>query len=62
MKQIVEVSTEDAYRMMMKSMMRWVKENMDPNKTRVFFTGMSPTHQMLVISLFQNRRIGFFEI
>lgn len=48
--------------MMMKSMMRWVKENMDPNKTRVFFTGMSPTHQMLVISLFQNRRVGFFEI
>ncbi|KAL7588323.1 hypothetical protein Lser_V15G36107 [Lactuca serriola] len=47
-KQIVEVSTGDAYRMMMKSMMRWVKENMDPNKTRVFFTGMSPTHQMSI--------------
>ncbi|KAG7569888.1 PMR5 N-terminal domain [Arabidopsis thaliana x Arabidopsis arenosa] len=43
-KNIVEVSTEDAYRMGMKSMMRWVKNNMDRKKTRVFFTSMSPTH------------------
>ncbi|XP_060212988.1 protein trichome birefringence-like 33 isoform X2 [Lycium barbarum] len=42
---IVEVSTEDAYRMAMKSMLRWIKKNMDPKKTRVFFTSMSPTHQ-----------------
>ncbi|KAL1307973.1 hypothetical protein HN51_049885 [Arachis hypogaea] len=44
-KEIVEVSTEDAYRMGMKSMLRWVKLNMDPKKTRVFFTSMSPSHQ-----------------
>ncbi|KAI9102160.1 hypothetical protein K1719_023670 [Acacia pycnantha] len=43
-KEIVEVSTEDAYRMAMKSMLRWVRLNMDPKKTRVFFTTMSPSH------------------
>ncbi|KAF8087708.1 hypothetical protein N665_0570s0021 [Sinapis alba] len=43
-KVITEVSTEDAYRMGMKSMLRWVKNNMDRKKTRVFFTSMSPTH------------------
>ncbi|KAL1823896.1 hypothetical protein ACET3Z_010674 [Daucus carota] len=41
---IAEVSTEVAYEMGMKSMLRWVKLNMDPNKTRVFFTSMSPSH------------------
>ncbi|OIT03023.1 protein trichome birefringence-like 33 [Nicotiana attenuata] len=44
-KDIVEVSTEDAYRMVMKSMLSWIKENMDPKKTRVFFTSMSPYHE-----------------
>ncbi|KAK6786521.1 hypothetical protein RDI58_015046 [Solanum bulbocastanum] len=44
-KDIAMVSTEDAYRMGMKSMLRWVKKNMDPKKTRVFFTSMSPSHQ-----------------
>ncbi|ESW35574.1 hypothetical protein PHAVU_001G246200 [Phaseolus vulgaris] len=43
-KEIVEMSTEDAYRMAMKSMVRWVKLNMDFNKTRVFFSSMSPSH------------------
>lgn len=43
-KEIVEVRTEDAYSMGMKSMLRWIENNMDPNKTRVFFTGMSPSH------------------
>ncbi|CAN4095750.1 unnamed protein product [Withania somnifera] len=44
-KDIVEVSIEEAYRMAMKSMLRWIKKNMDPRKSRVFFTSMSPTHQ-----------------
>ncbi|KAL0003432.1 hypothetical protein SO802_017213 [Lithocarpus litseifolius] len=43
-KDIVELSTEDAYRMAMKSMLRWVRKNMDPKKTRVFFASMSPSH------------------
>lgn len=42
--QIEMLSTEDAYRMAMKSMLKWVQRNMDPKKTRVFFTSMSPTH------------------
>lgn len=43
-KDIIELSTEDAYRMAMKSMLRWVQKNADPKKTRIFFTGMSPSH------------------
>uniref|UniRef100_A0A3Q7GLH6 Trichome birefringence-like N-terminal domain-containing protein n=1 Tax=Solanum lycopersicum TaxID=4081 RepID=A0A3Q7GLH6_SOLLC len=44
-KDIVEVSTEEAYRMAMKSLLRWIKKNMDPKKTRVFFSSMSPSHE-----------------
>nr|XP_027186542.1 protein trichome birefringence-like 32 [Cicer arietinum] len=43
-KEIVEMSTVEAYRMAMKSVVRWVRMNMKPNKTRVFFTSMSPSH------------------
>ncbi|KAE7996557.1 hypothetical protein FH972_001270 [Carpinus fangiana] len=43
-KDTVELSTEDAYRMAMKSMLRWVRKNMDPKKSRVFFASMSPSH------------------
>ncbi|CAI0443839.1 unnamed protein product [Linum tenue] len=43
-KEVVEVTTEDAYGMAMRSMMRWARKNMDPRTTRVFFTSMSPTH------------------
>ncbi|CAN1812115.1 Protein trichome birefringence-like 33 [Linum perenne] len=50
-KEIVEVSTEDAYRMGMRSMLRWSRKNMDPNHTRVFFTSMSPTHGKYVVLL-----------
>ncbi|KAJ4783402.1 Protein trichome birefringence [Rhynchospora pubera] len=43
-KQMVELSTEDAYSMALNSMLSWIKQNMDLTKTRVFFTSMSPTH------------------
>uniref|UniRef100_A0A1J3EBV4 Protein trichome birefringence-like 32 n=2 Tax=Noccaea caerulescens TaxID=107243 RepID=A0A1J3EBV4_NOCCA len=43
-KRIVEMESEDAYRMALKTMVKWVKKNMDPVKTRVFFATMSPTH------------------
>lgn len=43
-KQIVVVSTEDAYSMAINSMLGWVNRTMDLTKTRVFFTSMSPTH------------------
>ncbi|KAJ8426433.1 hypothetical protein Cgig2_021040 [Carnegiea gigantea] len=42
--EIEEMSTEEAYRMAMKNMLKWVEKNMEPKKTRVFFTSMSPTH------------------
>jgi len=61
-KEIVEMQTEEAYRMAMKSMLRWVKVNMDPNKTRVFFTSMSPSHGKWVYYNSQTRipcRRGF---
>ncbi|XP_042030045.1 protein trichome birefringence-like 33 [Salvia splendens] len=45
---IAEVATEEAYRMAMKGMLRWVNKNMDPNKTRVFFTSMSPVHESAI--------------
>ncbi|EOY17670.1 PREDICTED: protein trichome birefringence-like 33 [Theobroma cacao] len=43
-KDIEELTTEEAYRVAMKSMLKWVRKNMDRNKTRVFFTSMSPLH------------------
>ncbi|KAI4384552.1 hypothetical protein MLD38_002692 [Melastoma candidum] len=43
-KHFVAMETEDAYRVALRSMLEWVKENMDPKKTRVFFTSMSPHH------------------
>ncbi|KAH6815009.1 TRICHOME BIREFRINGENCE-LIKE 33, partial [Perilla frutescens var. frutescens] len=41
---IVEMPTERAYGIAMESMLQWVKESMDPTKTRVFFISISPTH------------------
>ncbi|EPS69484.1 hypothetical protein M569_05282 [Genlisea aurea] len=43
-KEMVKVTTEEAYGMAIKTMMRWIVKNMDPNKSRVFFTSMSPSH------------------
>jgi len=42
--EIEMMSTEEAYRMAMKNMLKWVENKMDPKKTRVFFTSMSPAH------------------
>lgn len=41
---IVELSTEDAYRTAIRSILKWVQRSMDLKRTRVFFTTMSPTH------------------
>lgn len=43
-KDMVEMETDDAYRMAMKSLVRWVERHVNPEKTRVFFTSMSPSH------------------
>ncbi|ONK62621.1 uncharacterized protein A4U43_C07F6050 [Asparagus officinalis] len=45
MKNFEMMETEDAYRVALTRMVRWVEKNMDPNTTRVFFTSMSPTHE-----------------
>ncbi|KAJ8898994.1 hypothetical protein K2173_008497 [Erythroxylum novogranatense] len=39
-----EFDTPVAYRMGLKTWANWVDSNINPNKTRVFFTTMSPTH------------------
>ena len=44
-KDITELATEDAYRLTLQSVKKWVEENMDPDKTRIFFSSMSPTHE-----------------
>ncbi|GER50928.1 trichome birefringence-like, partial [Striga asiatica] len=44
-KETVEVPMEESYGMAMKSLVKWVDKNVDPERTRVFFTTMSPTHQ-----------------
>uniref|UniRef100_J3M689 Trichome birefringence-like C-terminal domain-containing protein n=2 Tax=Oryza brachyantha TaxID=4533 RepID=J3M689_ORYBR len=38
------VSTEEAYAMAFREMLQWAREYMDFDRTRVFFTSMSPTH------------------
>ncbi|KAK8949858.1 hypothetical protein KSP40_PGU010604 [Platanthera guangdongensis] len=43
---IVEMETEDAYKLALRRAVKWVEKNMNPNKTRVFFTSMSPSHEM----------------
>nr|CAD1822048.1 unnamed protein product [Ananas comosus var. bracteatus] len=44
MKNITEMETEDAYGLSLRRVVRWVDKNVDPQKTRVFFVTMSPTH------------------
>lgn len=38
------LDTSVAYRLGLKTWANWVDSTVDPNKTRVFFTTMSPTH------------------
>ncbi|XP_026412419.1 protein trichome birefringence-like 33 isoform X1 [Papaver somniferum] len=40
-----ELPTEDAYRVAMKSLVKWVEKNTNPKKNRVLFTSMSPYHE-----------------
>ncbi|RWV93984.1 hypothetical protein GW17_00043521 [Ensete ventricosum] len=46
-KNVTEMVTEDAYRLALRRMLKWVEKNMDPRSTRVFFTSMSPSHHRL---------------
>ncbi|KAK8921365.1 hypothetical protein KSP39_PZI020814 [Platanthera zijinensis] len=42
---MTEMTTEDAYRLAVGRMMRWVERNMDPKINRIFFASMSPCHE-----------------
>ncbi|XP_072968027.1 probable xylan O-acetyltransferase 10 [Typha angustifolia] len=44
-KEITEMENEEAYSLALRRMVKWVEKNVDPHKTRVFFTSMSPTHR-----------------
>jgi len=39
-----EFDTPVAYKLALKTWANWVDSTINPNKTRVFFTTMSPTH------------------
>lgn len=43
-----ELDTPLSYRLGLKTWANWVDSTIDPNRTRVFFTTMSPTHQRFV--------------
>ncbi|CAI9772195.1 unnamed protein product [Fraxinus pennsylvanica] len=44
-KDIVKVPTVEAYSMAIRTMLRWIEQNVDLKKTRVFFSSMSPSHE-----------------
>lgn len=46
------MTTEDGYRMVLRSMVGWLEKNLDPHKTRIFFMSMSPTHFRQAINFF----------
>ncbi|KAH9620090.1 hypothetical protein KSS87_006803, partial [Heliosperma pusillum] len=39
-----EVERPEAYRRVMRTWSKWVDENIDPNRTKVYFSSMSPLH------------------
>ncbi|KAG8061505.1 hypothetical protein GUJ93_ZPchr0003g18232 [Zizania palustris] len=43
-KDIVEMETEEAYRLVLYQVVRWLESNVDPKTVRVFFVTASPTH------------------
>lgn len=49
-----ELEAVVAYRIALKTWANWVDTNINPNKTRVFFTSMSPTHIRSVSSTEEN--------
>lgn len=46
----VEVDRPVAYKEVLTTWAKWVDRNIDPNRTTVFFMGMSPNHITYVVS------------
>ena len=44
-KDIVEMQAEEAYRLVLYQVVRWLEHNVDPKNSRVFFVTASPTHE-----------------
>ncbi|XP_039144318.1 protein trichome birefringence-like 33 isoform X1 [Dioscorea cayenensis subsp. rotundata] len=42
---ITLMETEDAYKLALRRVVRWLEKNLDPHQNRVFFATMSPTHE-----------------
>ncbi|KAH7656724.1 PC-Esterase protein [Dioscorea alata] len=42
---ITLMETEDAYKLALRRVVRWLEKHLDPHKNSVFFTTMSPTHE-----------------
>ena len=45
----MEVDRPVAYKEVLKTWAKWVDRNIDPNRTTVFFMGMSPNHITYVV-------------
>ncbi|KAG6487776.1 hypothetical protein ZIOFF_056380 [Zingiber officinale] len=43
-KKVAEMKTEEAYRLALRWMRKWVGQNVDPRGSRTFLVSMSPTH------------------
>lgn len=43
-KDVVEMKAEEAYRLVLYQVVRWLERNVDPKSSRVFFVTASPTH------------------
>ncbi|KAG6483815.1 hypothetical protein ZIOFF_060515 [Zingiber officinale] len=47
-KKVADMKTEEAYRLALRWMRKWVGQNVDPRRSRTFLVTMSPTHSRSV--------------
>jgi len=51
----MRMKIEHAYRRAMKTVMKWIQEEVDANKTQVFFRTFAPVHFRLVTHISKTR-------